>query len=295
MDSPFQLSLPARVSQGEPFFFQISSPKPIAGAQIEWLSKNIWAPAHKEGDKWTILALQGVSLACEPGNFPLSATIVTPLKEFRITSNITVTSKEYPKQHITLPASMVTPDETALARIRHENTMIGEVLSIISPVQYWWPEFTRPVPGTISSPFGLQRILNGKPRAPHRGVDFRGALGTPVGSWSAGIVLLTAEHYFGGRSVYIDHGLGVISSYLHLSEILVAPGEFVVPGQSIGLLGSTGRSTAPHLHFGLSILGQWVNPLLLLKSPEPVKPTAKKPLKGTENDCMFLADCVETS
>lgn len=280
MDPPYRLSLPAGVNQGEPFLFHINSNQPLAGAEIEWLGKRLWAPAHKEGGQWIILALLGVGLACEPGKFPLRATIATPLKEFTITSSITVMSKSYPKQRLTLPARMVTPDETALARIRQENARIGEVLSVISPVQYWWPGFTRPVEGTVSSPFGLQRILNGQARAPHRGVDFRGAVGTPVRSWSAGIVSLTAEHYFGGRSVYVDHGLGVVTSYLHLSEILVQPDEIVAPGQVIGLLGSTGRSTAPHLHFGLSILGQWVDPLILAESREPTASTDKKQSKG---------------
>ncbi len=276
---PYRHFLPAKVNQGEPFLFQVFSQKPLNGAEIEWLNKKIWVPAHKEGKQWSILALLGVGLAGKPGKFPFKAVVATPLINLTITSNITVVSKVYPQQRLTLPPSMVTPDEMSLARIRQENALIAEVVSAKSPVQYWRPEFTRPAPGTVSTPFGFQRIINGQTRAPHRGVDFRGALGTPVHAWSAGVVALTAEHYFGGNSVYVDHGVGVITSYLHLSEILVAPDELVSAGQVIGLVGSTGRSTGPHLHFGLSILGQWVNPLALTETAEANNSKARVPAK----------------
>ncbi|MDI6726669.1 MAG: M23 family metallopeptidase [Smithellaceae bacterium] len=263
-------SLPATVSQGEPFFFQLASPQPLAGAEIEWLNRKIWTPAHRVGGQWLIFVLLGVGPEREAGKYPLSATIATARGEMRITRNLTVMSKTYPRQRLSLPAGMVTPGEAALARIRQEEAQIREVLRGATPVHYWWPGFTRPVMGEVSGVFGLRRVLNGEPRSPHRGVDLRGASGTPVRSWSAGIVALAAEHYFGGRSLYIDHGLGIISSYLHLSEILVEPGQLVTPGQVIGRVGNTGRSTAPHLHFGLSVLGEWVDPLPLLDVPEPI-------------------------
>ncbi|MDZ4163523.1 MAG: M23 family metallopeptidase [Smithellaceae bacterium] len=262
-------SLPATVRQGEPFFFHLASPQPLAGAEIEWLNRKIWTPAHRVGGQWLIFVLLGVGPEREAGTYPLSATIATARGEMRITRNLTVMSKTFPRQRLSLPAGMVTPGEAALARIRREETQIREVLRGATPLHYWWPGFIRPVMGEVSSAFGLRRVLNGESRSPHRGVDFRGASGTPVRSWSAGIVALAAEHYFGGRSLYIDHGLGIISSYLHLSEILVEPGQLVTPGQAIGRVGNTGRSTAPHLHFGLSVLGEWVDPLPLLDVPEP--------------------------
>lgn len=264
------LSLPAAVSQGEPFLFQLTSSRPLAGAEISWLNRNIWTPAHRTGNQWLIFVLLGVGLDREPGIYPLNARIATARGELSISRNLTVRSKTYPWQRLNLPTAMVTPEEAVLARISQEGARIREVLSDVTPVQYWWPIFARPVGGEVSSAFGLRRVLNGEPRSPHRGVDFRGAAGTPVRSWSAGIVALIGDHYFGGRSLYIDHGLGVVSSYLHLSEILVEPGQLVTPGEVIGRVGNTGRSTAPHLHFGLSVLGEWVNPLPLLDLPAPI-------------------------
>ncbi|NHZ47213.1 M23 family metallopeptidase, partial [Nitratidesulfovibrio liaohensis] len=111
---------------------------------------------------------------------------------------------------------------------------------------------------------GLRRVFNGEPRAPHRGLDLRGEAGEPVTACAAGRVVLAENHYFAGNSVYIDHGMGVVSMYFHLSALDVAPGQMVAQGQVIGKVGSTGRVTGPHLHFGMAVLGDMVDPQVLL-------------------------------
>ncbi|MBG3878486.1 M23 family metallopeptidase, partial [Desulfovibrio oxamicus] len=120
------------------------------------------------------------------------------------------------------------------------------------------------VPGGVSSLFGLRRVFNGEPRAPHRGLDLRGEAGELVKACAAGRVALAENHYFAGNSVYIDHGMGVVSMYFHLSAMDVTPGQMVAQGQLIGRVGSTGRVTGPHLHFGMAVLGDMVDPQVLL-------------------------------
>lgn len=127
-------------------------------------------------------------------------------------------------------------------------------------MRMWRLPLVRPVQGKVLSVYGAQRILNGKPKNPHRGLDFRSPMGNPVKCVAAGRVILVGDHYYAGNSVYVDHGNGVVSMYFHLSEPMVKEGDEVKRGQTVGLTGMTGRATGPHLHFSLSVLGELVDP-----------------------------------
>lgn len=116
----------------------------------------------------------------------------------------------------------------------------------------------------VSGRFGARRVINGQPRSPHSGADYRADAGTPVRAAADGTVVLAEEHFFAGNSVYLDHGDGLITMYFHLREISVASGQEVAAGERIGRVGSTGRSTGPHLHFGARWRGARVDPELLL-------------------------------
>lgn len=116
--------------------------------------------------------------------------------------------------------------------------------------------------------FGSRRIFNGQPRSPHTGADYAAAEGTPVLAAAAGKVVLAADLFFSGGSVFIDHGGGLVTMYFHLSAIEVREGEEVAQGQPVGRVGATGRATGPHLHFGLRWHGARVDPAGLLAPPE---------------------------
>lgn len=264
--SQVHIQTPDRVGVGMPFFVRLSGPEEFQSASLRWLDKDLGpfvATRTEQGREATVLL--GVDLETPPGTHRLAGTVFTAQGPRTFSRDVLVHSREFPEQRLRVSREMVSPDADLLPRIERERRAARAALERVSPDRYWEEPFIRPVQGSVSSAFGLRRFLNDQPRAPHRGVDLRGAQGTKVRAFSGGEVVLTGDHYFAGRSIYIDHGLGVVTQYIHLSEILVREGDRVVAGQVIGKVGATGRVTGPHLHFGLSVLGMWVDPLPLLE------------------------------
>lgn len=151
-----------------------------------------------------------------------------------------------------------------LARVQRENALIGKLWA-----RQGKPRFSLPLgPPLEDMPaggrFGAKRIINGEPRSPHTGADYAVPRGTPVLAVGDAVVALTGEFFFSGNAVFLDHGNGLISMYFHLHEVFVEQGEEVSRGRLIGTVGSTGRSTGPHLHFGVRWQGARVDPALLL-------------------------------
>jgi len=124
----------------------------------------------------------------------------------------------------------------------------------------------------VSSPFGLRRILNGKPRSPHSGVDFRSSRGTPIRSAAAGVAVFAGDLYYTGKTVVLDHGDGLYTLYAHLESIDCRTGERLKDGDIVGKVGSSGRSTGPHLHWGCKLRGDRIDPLALVNLFREEKP-----------------------
>ncbi len=122
--------------------------------------------------------------------------------------------------------------------------------------------------------FGVRRKFNGEPKNPHTGIDYAIGMGHSVKAVADGTVVLTGEHFFAGTSVYVDHGDGLISMYYHLSEIKAEVGQEVERGGEVGLVGSTGRSTGPHLHLGIRWRGARIDPAVLLGDPQQLPAVA---------------------
>jgi hypothetical protein len=133
----------------------------------------------------------------------------------------------------------------------------------------WMPPFAPPRESRITSGFGHGRTFNGEVQSRHTGTDFAGAVGTPVHAPARGVVALVDEFYLGGRVVYIDHGAGLVTGYLHLSEQFVTEGQVVESGQAIGRIGATGRVTGPHLHWIVRYGPHSVDGLSLLSYSAP--------------------------
>ena len=174
--------------------------------------------------------------------------------------------RNYPEQHLTVDRKFDELDAEELARHERERAAVRAATAAMSPSGTWLLPLARPVGGRVTSDFGLRRFFNGTPKNPHSGVDLAGERGTPVLACAGGTVLLADDHFFAGRSVYVDHGEGIVSMYFHLTEFRVTPGQRVVRGQIVGTVGDSGRVTGPHLHWGLSLQGQLVDPLPLVEA-----------------------------
>jgi len=175
-----------------------------------------------------------------------------------------IIAKKFPEQHMTMDESKVSLSAKDLERHNRERALIDSMFAASQPRRLWSDAFIQPVQGRISTPFGVRRFINKQPRNPHSGIDIAAPEGTPVRASSAGIVCLTGEHFFAGKSVYIDHGHALFSMYFHLASINVQDGQSVARGDIIGRVGSTGRSTGPHLHWGVRMYDTPVDPLSLL-------------------------------
>lgn len=186
--------------------------------------------------------------------------------------SLTIARRQFQVQRIDgLPEAMVTPPPEVLERIRQDNERTKAAREVISPVAYFAEGWRWPATGPITGVFGSQRILNGKPRSVHYGVDVAAPKGTPIVAAASGTISLAADLYFSGNTVFIDHGLGVNTSYIHLDSIAVKEGQFVKAGETIGTLGATGRATGPHLHWGLNWFEMRLDAALVV----PPMPTPK--------------------
>lgn len=205
---------------------------------------------------------------------PAQALLVIQHQDQRIERPLTVRKREYQIQRINgLPTKMVSPDQKALERIRRENRKIAQVRARYTETDAFREGFIRPAQGTITGVYGSQRILNGQPRRPHFGIDIAAPTGSAVIAPAAGIVALAEpDLYFTGGTLMIDHGRGVTSVFSHLSALSVREGNIVSRGEKIGEVGSTGRSTGPHLDWRVNWFEVRLDPALLLLDEAPQTP-----------------------
>jgi murein DD-endopeptidase MepM/ murein hydrolase activator NlpD len=178
-----------------------------------------------------------------------------------------VLKRKYNIQRIDgLAESKVTPPESVYKRIKKENYAIGEARAINSDLLFFKEKFIMPVKGIISGVYGSQRILNGKPRWPHYGIDIAAKLGTLIKSSGTGVVTMAEDDlYYTGGTIIMDHGHGISTIYSHLENVLVSVGDQINKGDVIGTVGSTGRSTGPHLDFRINWFQTRLDPMSVLK------------------------------
>ncbi len=177
-----------------------------------------------------------------------------------------VLKRKYNIQRIDgLEESKVTPPESVYKRIKKENNKIGEARAINSDLPFFKNQFIMPVEGIISGVYGSQRILNGKPRWPHYGIDIAAKKGTMIKSSGSGVVTMAEDDlYYTGGTIIMDHGHGISTIYSHLETILVSVGDKINKGDLIGTVGSTGRSTGPHLDFRVNWFQTRLDPMSIL-------------------------------
>jgi len=214
-----------------------------------------------EQDQW--YAVVGLALDTAPGAHQLRVQIDGETK----VQDFVVGTKDYPEQRITIKDKskvQLSPEDEARA--------VSEIAVIMDLKHYWRDAqdtdlaFVLPADGRLSGHFGLRRIFNGEPRSPHAGLDMAVAQGTPVKASAQGRVLAVDDYFFNGKTIFVDHGNGLITMYCHLDRFDVKAGETVGKGQQIGLSGKTGRATGPHLHWSVILNGAMVDPELFIQA-----------------------------
>ncbi len=196
--------------------------------------------------------------------FDILITKIGNDKKEKITKK--VFKRKYKIQKIDgLPENKVTPPESVYKRIKKENNAIGEARAINSDLNYFKNKFIMPVEGIITGVYGSQRILNGKPKWPHYGIDIAAKQGTHIKSSGKGIVTMAEDDlYYTGGTIIMDHGHGISTIYSHLENVLVSVGDNINQGDIIGTVGSTGRSTGPHLDFRINWFQTRLDPMTVI-------------------------------
>lgn len=214
-------------------------------------------------DKGRWFALLGIPLDTLPGDMEIG---VFPGSTATI-KNIAIGIRNYPEQRLTIKDKRkVEPNPDDLARIEREQETTAAIKRHFAPTAPA-TDFALPAKGPLSSRFGLRRIFNGLPRNPHAGLDIAVGTGAPVTAPAAGVVANADNYFFNGNTVFIDHGQGLITAYMHLSRTDVRAGQTVKKGELIGAVGSTGRVTGPHLHWAVILNNTPVDPELFLSRP----------------------------
>jgi murein DD-endopeptidase MepM/ murein hydrolase activator NlpD len=222
-------------------------------------------------DHRTWFALAGVDVEVHPGNYPL--TIDATLKNGThrtLHQDVKVEEAPYEKVPLSVPDKFVEPDAAALKKIAADKVVKDKAFANSASKPAWSGNFRPPLHlAPESDSFGNQRIFNGKLDSVHRGLDYRAKMRTPVAAINSGRVVLARPLYYEGGCVVIDHGLGLMSIYMHLSKIEVSVGRKVRRGQISALSGSSGRATGPHLHLGVRWEGSYLDPAKLFQIQMP--------------------------
>jgi murein DD-endopeptidase MepM/ murein hydrolase activator NlpD len=220
-------------------------------AGVQFADKTV--PLFRQ-EKGELLALAPVPVNLKPGAHPLA--VVDNTGAIRHQTEVKVLDARFPRQNIRATSGM-----KALEPLPGEMEAMRDLQTTVSPERFWTDTLANPVRNCMTSPFGVARYHNGKPTGSyHRGVDLRSRKGRPVRAPAAGVVKIAQMFRLHGGTVGLDHGQGVTSSYIHLSKTAVKEGQKVKQGEIVGYVGSTGFSTAPHLHWGLYVHGVPVNP-----------------------------------
>ena len=258
-------SFPKVAKQGDVCFARASGPVSLKSIHGQFQGEKFSMAFNNETG--TYEGLIGIDMSTSPATYEIR--VIATDGDHGVYSSalsLRVEKVHFGTQTLSLPPSVVDLDSKTLERVNRETRKLEALFQTSRNERLWKSVFIRPVAGEISTGFGLTRIINGRRRSQHTGVDVRAEEGTSVLASNHGAVVLVDELFFSGKSVILDHGWGLYSMYFHLSEALVKEGDLVHLGAILGRVGSTGRSTGPHLHWGIRINGARVDPLSLLRT-----------------------------
>ena len=258
---------PPHLVNGTPVLLEVKPPAALKELSATWLGHSLAFAPLPDG-RW--FALAGVSLETKPGSYPLELQGQTANgKALATKEQLAVAAGKYLSVKLTVSKQFTEPSPEQLVTIKQDQEIKQKAFATASPDREWVGKFEAPVNAPISDVFGTKRVFNGETKSVHQGLDFRVPPGTPVAAVNAGTVILARPLYFEGNCVVVDHGQGLLTLYLHLSEFKVKEGDTVKRGQIVGLSGASGRATGPHLHIAVRWQGTYLDPAVLLRLPLP--------------------------
>ncbi len=244
---------------GETLMVSLDDPRGIRKAVVLFRGKTFVLDAGSP------FALIGLDLDLKPGSYPMDISVSrTDRAPEVLRRDIVLETKDFPLKKLWVKEGYAVPPREVQDRIAREAEIVAAVYARITPRWLGNGSFVLPHEGKAFPNFGQRRIYNNRPRSTHGGVDIAAPMGDPIRAANSGRVVLASYLYFGGKTVILDHGLGIFSSYGHMSKLLVKRGDSVGKGDRIGLAGSTGRSTGPHLHWSVRIYDARIDPFSLL-------------------------------
>lgn len=245
--------LPSKIHQGDAFVVRVSGLKGKTEPSAVLNNKPL---SFSSCGKGCFVAIGAVDLTASPGTYRI------PLKigKQKIMLRMRVLESRFETIHLTLPEDKVSPSPEDIERIKKEADLLNS-LWLVDSLKLWEGSFVLPLDNPLSTSFGTKRIINKETVSLHRGLDMQGEEGEGIKASNTGMVLLTEELFFGGNTVVLDHGQGIFTVYMHLSNFNVSPGDLVSKDDIIGFVGSSGRSSGPHLHFGVKVMGVNTNPV----------------------------------
>jgi murein DD-endopeptidase MepM/ murein hydrolase activator NlpD len=249
----------ATLQPGSVLLLTVTSDDPVPALRAQAFNHDL-APFQIDARTWQVLV--GIDLDVRAGTHQVD--IDAGSAQTRVTYPLVVKPRRFPTRTLTVDPDLVNPPPQEMARITREAAQLRRLWDAAPGARLWNGPFVRPVPDAANSSFGTRSIYNGQARSPHGGTDFLSPSGRPIKAPNAGRVVLAGTLYFTGGTVVIDHGLGVLSLFAHLSRVGVGEGDVVKTGDEIGEVGATGRVTGPHLHWAVRLAGARVDPLSLL-------------------------------
>lgn len=245
--------LPYEISPGEAFIIKVTGAKTSRLPSALLAGKKFYFSSCGKG---CFVAIGAVEMKTKPGVY----TIRVKIGKKRRNLNLIVKHTRFQTIKLDLPDDKVFLSPENLRRVKREDRRLKSTCRMVSD-RLWEGSFILPLENDISTEFGTKRIINNKRISVHKGVDIKGQEGEEVKASNNGRVVLAEELFFGGNTIILDHGQGIYTIYTHLSKFNVEPRYVVSKGEIIGFVGSSGRSTGPHLHFGVRVLNINTNPV----------------------------------
>jgi murein DD-endopeptidase MepM/ murein hydrolase activator NlpD len=248
---------PKTISPGDAFLVKITDVECSSSPSASLDGKEFFFSGCGENCS---VAIGATDLETKPGGYTVKVKDGGKQRDLKLT----VRKTKFKKLKMTLPADKVflSPDDLDL--VKNENKRLDVLFQKVSEKQ-WDGSFIFPLKNDLSTSFGTKRIMNKKWVSIHKGLDIKGRTGEEVKAANRGRVVLAEELFYGGKTVILDHGQGIYTVYMHLAEYKIKPDDIISKSDVIGLVGSSGRSSGPHLHFGVKVMNINVNPVSLIK------------------------------